>query len=141
MKCKEFCIYVVDDDDDDRYIISEVLEPYSDCPVTFFIDGESLLADLSDCSQEKLPALILLDLHMPRVDGFEIIQTIRANPDLCFIPILVMSGTRSEQIVRKAYQFGANAFMSKPNSFPEMTELFRSTYNYWLKTVHIPANS
>ncbi|MDB5239992.1 MAG: response regulator receiver protein [Spirosoma sp.] len=140
MTNKQFCIYAVDDDEDDRYLIKEALKAYSDCAVTFFADAESLLADLLNRPEEKLPALILLDLDMPRVDGYEVLQTLRTNLDLCFIPILVLSATRSEQTVRKAYQLGANTFMSKPNSFSEMSQLLQLMHTYWLKTVHIPAN-
>jgi CheY-like chemotaxis protein len=136
----QFCIYAVDDDEDDRYLIKEALKSYSDCAVTFFEDGEFLLADLANRPEKKLPALILLDLDMPRVDGYKVLQTLRTNPDLCFIPTLVLSATRSEQTVRKAYQLGANTFMSKPHSFLEMSQLFQLMHTYWLKTVHIPAN-
>jgi CheY-like chemotaxis protein len=140
MENTQFCIYAVDDDEDDRYLVQEALRSYSDCSVTFFNDGESLLADLLDSPEEKLPALILLDLDMPRVDGYEVLQTLRTNPNLNFIPILVLTGTRSEESVRKAYQLGANTFMSKPGSYKEMTQLFQSMHTYWLKTVHIPKN-
>jgi two-component system response regulator len=140
MENKQFCIYAVDDDEDDRFLIKEALKSYSDCVVTFFDDGESLLLKLSNSPKKNLPSLILLDLDMPRVTGYEVLQTLRANPSLCFIPILVLSATRNEQTVRKAYELGANTFMSKPHSFPGMTQLLQSTYTYWLKTVHIPAN-
>jgi CheY-like chemotaxis protein len=136
----QFCIYAVDDDEDDRYLVQEVLKSYSDCSVTFFDDGESLLADLLDSPEEKLPALILLDLDMPRVDGYEVLRTLQTNPNLNFIPILVLTATRNEKTVRKAYQLGANTFMSKPSSFKEMTQLLQSMHTYWLKTVHIPKN-
>lgn len=140
MKNEQFCIYAVDDDEDDRFLIKEALKSYSDCVVTFFEDGESLLSKLANSPKENLPSLILLDLDMPGVSGYEVLQTLRANPDLCFLPALVLSATRSEQTVRKAYELGANTFMSKPHSFPEMVQLLQSTYSYWLKTVHIPAN-
>jgi CheY-like chemotaxis protein len=140
MESTQFCIYAVDDDEDDRYLVQEALRSYSDCSVTFFNDGESLLADLLDSPEEKLPALILLDLDMPRVDGYEVLRTLRTNPNLNFIPILVLTATRSEESVRKAYQLGANTFMSKPGSYKEMTQLFQSMHTYWLKTVHIPKN-
>jgi CheY-like chemotaxis protein len=140
MEKTQFCIYAVDDDEDDRYLVQEALRSYSDCRVTFFNDGESLLADLLDSLEEKLPALILLDLDMPRVDGYEVLRTLRINPNLNFIPILVLTATRSEESVRKAYQLGANTFMSKPDSYKEMTQLFQSMHTYWLETVHIPKN-
>ncbi|MFD2935474.1 response regulator [Spirosoma flavum] len=140
MKNATFCIYAVDDDDDDRVLIETALKAYSDCEVTFFSDGEALLAELSTSPEDKLPTLILLDLDMPRVNGYEVLESLRTSPTLRSIPVLVLSGTRDEQTVRKAYELGANAFMSKPNTFLELNGLLQLTHTYWLKTVHTPKN-
>lgn len=140
MKNATFCIYAVDDDDDDRILIETALKPYSDCEVTFFSDGEALLNELSTSPEDKLPTLILLDLDMPRVNGYEVLESLRTSRALRSIPILVLSGTRDEQTVRRAYELGANAFMSKPNTFLELNGLLQLTHTYWLKTVHTPKN-
>lgn len=137
---QQFCIYAVDDDDDDRMLIEAALKPYSDCEVTFFDNGETLLAELSTSTEEKLPHLILLDLDMPLLNGYDVLKALRESPTLRSIPVLVLSGTRNEQTVRKAYELGANAFMSKPNTFLELDGLLRLTHTYWLKTVHTPKN-
>lgn len=138
MKQDQFCIYAVDDDEDDRVLIETALRSYSDCNVTFFENGEMLLDKLSGSSQKDLPTLILLDLDMPRVDGYQVLRTLRTNSSLCAVPVLVLSGTRTEQTVRTAYELGANSFMSKPDSFTEMNRLFKATYEYWLRTAHTP---
>lgn len=135
-----FCIYAVDDDEDDMFFVQQALKPYSDCDVTFFKDGETLLVSLLDSVEKDLPTLILLDLDMPRVSGYEVLTIIRANLTLRAIPILILSSTHNEQIVRRAYELGANSFMKKPDSVVELNELFRATYSYWLKTALTPRN-
>ncbi|RYF66363.1 MAG: response regulator, partial [Cytophagaceae bacterium] len=65
---------------------------------------------------------------------------LRETRSLRSIPVLVLSGTRDEQTVRKAYELGANAFMSKPNTLLELNSLLQLTYTYWLRTVHTPRN-
>lgn len=136
----QFCIYAVDDDEDDRFLIRKALEAYSDCEVTFFEDGETLISNLLTSPEKNLPTLILLDLDMPRLDGYETLETIRANSILRSIPILILSGNRTEAIVRRAYELGANSFMSKPSSITELYRLFKATYDYWLKIAHTPRN-
>ncbi|GAB4032849.1 response regulator [Spirosoma gilvum] len=136
----KFCIYAVEDDEDDRFLIRKALETYSDCEVTFFEDGEALLANLLASTEKNLPTLILLDLDMPRLDGYQTLETIRAHATLQTIPILILSGNRTEPIVRRAYGLGANSFMSKPSSMAELDRMFKATYDYWLKTAHTPRN-
>lgn len=136
----QFCIYAVDDDEDDRFLIRKALEAYSDCEVTFFEDGQALMANLLNSPEKNLPTLILLDLDMPRLDGYQTLETIRVNSTLRSIPILILSGNRNEAIVRRAYELGANSFMSKPSRIAELDRLFKATYDYWLKTAHTPRN-
>ncbi len=140
MENKQFCIFAVDDDDDDRILIETALKSYSDCTVTFFEDGEELLAKLSEIPEENLPTLILLDIDMPRINGYETLKELRAKPGLRSIPVLVLSGNHDEQAVRKAYELGANTFISKPNTFNELDGLLKLTYQFWLKTAHTPQN-
>lgn len=140
MENNRFCIYAVDDDEDDRILIKTALADYSDCEVTFFENGQALLSKLANSPADALPTLILLDLDMPQVDGYDVLQTLGANSPLRAIPVLVLSGNRSEQIVRRAYQLGANSFMSKPHNFGDFKRMISLTYEYWLKTAHTPGN-
>lgn len=136
-----FCIYVVDDDEEDQLLIKTVFAAYSDCAVTFFSNGEDLLVDLLDCPPGSLPALILLDLDMPRLDGYAVLTAIQANPALKRIHVLVLSGAESVQSVQRAYALGANAFMNKPNTYEALNQLLQATYAYWLQLAKIPGTS
>ncbi|MCC5613243.1 response regulator [Nostoc sp. CHAB 5834] len=140
MKNNKFRIFVADDDDDDRLLIKTALEPYTDCKVTLFENGHSLLLGLIENFPDGLPTLVLLDLNMPGLNGYEVLSRIRSKPTLQAIPIIVLSGTDDEHAVRKAYTLGANSFMSKPHSVRDFNKLFRVTYEYWLKTARTPFN-
>ena len=140
MKDDKFCIHAVDDDEDDRILIQEVLKPYSDCEVVFFENGQGLLAQLKGKPEDELPTLILLDLDMPLVNGYEVLSELRETPTLRAIPVIILSGTRNEVTVQAAYELGANTYMSKPHTFVEFAQMFKLTYEFWLKTAHTPRN-
>ncbi|GAB4020707.1 response regulator [Spirosoma migulaei] len=141
MNNRTFCIYALDDDKDDRILIEEALKAYSDCEVTFFEDGKKLLAKLFASPEENLPTLIMLDLDMPRINGYEVLQLLRTTPTFHSIPVLVLSGSEDEKTVFASYQLGANSFISKPSTFAQLDRLFKVICEYWIKTVLTPSTS
>ena len=68
------------------------------------------------------PAVVLLDLKMPKVDGIEVLRQIKSDPDLKTIPIVVMTSSREEQDLVASYQLGVNAYIVKPVEFPEFVK-------------------
>jgi CheY-like chemotaxis protein len=101
-------------------------------------DGEEAIAYLDgtepyeDRTRYQMPALILLDLKMPRATGFEILQWIRRNPRISRIPVVVLSGSELEEDIRKAYASGANSYLVKPLGFDALVDLIRSVCAVWL---------
>jgi CheY-like chemotaxis protein len=77
------------------------------------------------------PDLVVLDLHMPIHNGFEVLEFIRATPELRRLPVIVCSGNSDPFLVTKAYQLGANSFLHKPVDFGEITELVSSLFSFW----------
>lgn len=80
---------------------------------------------------EEQPALILLDLKMPRVDGLEVLRQIKGDPALKAIPVVVMTSSREEQDLATSYRLGANAYVVKPVKFQEFVEAVRSVGRFW----------
>lgn len=77
------------------------------------------------------PAVILLDLKMPRVDGIEVLRQLKADPRFKVIPVVVMTSSREDQDLAKCYALGVNAYVVKPLTFQEFIEAVRSLGAFW----------
>lgn len=77
------------------------------------------------------PAVVLLDLKMPRVDGIEVLRQIKTDPQLRMIPVVVMTSSREEQDLVTSYRLGVNAYIVKPVKFPEFVEAVKLVGAFW----------
>jgi CheY-like chemotaxis protein len=78
-----------------------------------------------------LPAVVFLDLKMPRVDGREVLQQIRAHATLRLLPVVILTSSREEQDLLKTYHLGANAYVVKPVDFDKFAEAVRELGIFW----------
>ncbi len=104
-------------------------------------DGEQALAFLhkeDDYSDVPRPDLILLDLNLPRLDGREVLSAIKNDPALKQIPVVVLTSSRTEQDLLRAYDLHANCFITKPVEFDEFIDVVRSIEDFWLTIVVLP---
>ncbi len=92
-----------------------------------FGSGEHQGRDLS-----TMPALILLDLKLPRIDGLEVLRRIRADEHTCLLPVVVLTTSREMQDVQQAYRLGANSYIRKPVDFEHFIEAVGRLGVYWL---------
>jgi len=86
----------------------------------------------SDPVTAPRPGLILLDLRLPKVDGLEVLKSIKADSDLCRIPVVILTTSSAEYDVVKAYDRHANSYLVKPVDFPQFVALMESLGYYWL---------
>ena len=84
------------------------------------------------------PDLIMLDLNLPRKDGREVLAEIKADEDLRLIPVVVLTTSRAEQDVLRAYQLNANCYITKPVDFEQFLDAVRSIESFWLCVVTLP---
>lgn len=84
------------------------------------------------------PDIVLLDLNLPRLDGREVLEDIKSDPDLTTIPIIVLTSSSAEADIARSYELHANCFVSKPGDFGEFINAIRSLEAFWLKTVKLP---
>ncbi len=138
-------ILLADDDEDDRLMAREALEEsHLLNPLEMVEDGEQLLAylrregDYAHLANEPLPGLVLLDLNMPRMDGREALKAIKSDPQLCHIPIVVLTTSKAEEDIFRTYNLGVNSFISKPVSFHGLVELMKNLGKYWFEIVTLP---
>ena len=89
-------------------------------------------------AQAPRPDLIMLDLNLPRKDGREVLAEIKADPKLRTIPVVVLTTSRAEQDVLRAYELHANCYVTKPVGFEQFLEVVRSIENFWLVLVSLP---
>lgn len=86
------------------------------------------------------PDLIMLDLNLPCKDGREVLSEIKADQGLKTIPVVVLTTSRAEQDVLRAYQLQANCYITKPVDFDQFLEVVRSIESFWLFVVTLPPN-
>ena len=86
----------------------------------------------SDPVTAPRPGLILLDLRLPKVDGLEVLKSIKADPDLSRIPVVILTTSSAEYDVVKAYDRHANSYLVKPVDFPQFIALMETLGYYWL---------
>ena len=84
------------------------------------------------------PDLILLDLNLPRKNGREVLSEIKSDPELRRIPVLIMTTSRAEQDVNRAYNLNANCYITKPMDLDEFLRIVKAIEEFWLKTVTLP---
>jgi two-component system, chemotaxis family, response regulator Rcp1 len=86
------------------------------------------------------PDLILLDLNLPRKDGREVLREIKADESLRRIPVVVLTTSRSEEDVLRAYDLHANCYITKPVDFNRFMDVVKSIEDFWLTVVKLPEN-
>jgi CheY-like chemotaxis protein len=87
----------------------------------------------------RSPDLILLDLNLPRLTGREVLERIRAHPELRAVPVVVLTTSCRPEDVQELYAAGANTYIEKPQDFARFVQVLQTIHNYWLNTALLPA--
>ena len=140
-------ILLAEDDADDRLMAEEALEESRLANHLYMVqDGIELLDFLyqrgkfSDPKKAPRPGIILLDLNMPRMDGREALKEIKNDPNLCSIPVIILTTSKAEEDIIRSYSIGANSFITKPVSFEGLVDVIKALNKYWFEIVELPAN-
>jgi two-component system, response regulator len=94
-----------------------------------FLFGTGSYADRAD---NLLPELILLDLKLPKLDGFEVLKELRANPRTRHLPVVILTSSKEQQDIANGYSLGANSYIRKPVDFEQFVDSVRQLGLYWL---------
>jgi two-component system response regulator len=107
-------------------------------------DGEEAMSYLrkeGPYQDAKTPDLILLDLNMPKKDGREVLNEIKADDSLKTIPIVVLTTSESEEDILRSYNLGANCYVTKPVGLAEFMKVVDSIEGFWFTVVKLPKNT
>jgi len=116
------------------------------CELRIVSDGKEVMDYLlhrppyEDAAQTPRPQLLLLDLNMPKLDGRQVLQEIKSNPDLATIPVVVLTTSNQERDILQSYHLGCNSFINKPVDVHEFFDMMRMLSRYWLDLVLLPPN-
>ena len=139
-------ILLVEDDPNDVFLLERAFEKAGLRDLLKVVtDGGQAIDYLSgrgayeDREQFPLPFLLLLDLKMPGTDGFEVLQWVRAQPELARLLIVVLTSSNVQSDVDRAYELGANSYLVKPVGFDEMVNLIKRFEIYWTEINRTPS--
>ncbi len=141
-------ILLAEDDPDDRLLTVRALKQNRLANAIMWVeDGEELMDYLhrrgkyAGNGAAPRPGLILLDLNMPRMDGREALQAIKADPDLRRIPVVVLTTSQAELDILQSYDLGVNAFVTKPVTFEGLATAIKVLGDFWFEIVKLPPSN
>ena len=135
---REGTILLVEDNQDDEALSMRAFQRNNiRNPVVCVRDGQEALDWLfregSYASRPpELPAVVLLDLKLPKVDGLEVLRRVRANPLTKLLPIVILTSSREDRDRLEGYSHGANSYIQKPVDFEQFVDAIRQLGLYWL---------
>ena len=133
-------VLLIEDDRDDALLMGHAWVK-ADLPVPIHVasDGEEAInyldgrGSFADRATHPQACLVLLDLHLPRKSGFDVLHWIRGQSKLASLPVAVLSASRQRADVDKAYALGASSYLVKPSTLGELVEMMEDFRRYWFK--------
>jgi CheY-like chemotaxis protein len=136
-------VLLVEDNDADVRLTREALrEAGETVRLSAVGDGEQAMAFLrreDGFTDAPRPDLVLLDLNLPRKNGLEVLDELRADPSLAHIPVIVLTSSAARSDVEAAYAHGANAFVVKPHELDAFMDLIGAIRGFWLEVAQLPS--
>jgi CheY-like chemotaxis protein len=142
MEDSKYTILLVEDEENDARLVQMAFKKNGILnPVHWAKDGLEAIAYLNgegaygNRERYPFPEVLILDLKMPRMTGLELLAWIRDHPAFKVIPTIIMTSSRQDPDVEKAYELGANTYMIKPSSFAELAKMVQLAHEYWAVSV------
>ena len=128
----EKIILLVEDNPDDEHLAVRALRKHNIVnEIAVARDGQQALDYLLD-DTKPLPALVLLDLNLPKVSGLEVLQRLRSAERTAMLPVVILTTSKEDQDLLASYRSGCNSYIRKPVSFAQFAEAMRHLKVYWL---------
>lgn len=135
-------ILLVDDNDDDIIIIQEAFSETKLMKIKYRVrDGEEALAYLRQEDQYKVarrPDLVLFDINMPKKNGFEVLEVLKDDANLCSLPVIMLTTSGRDEDIIRSYGSGASSYIRKPFNLDEFVGICNEFEHYWTLVSRIP---
>ena len=145
METQPMEILLVEDNEDDILLEQEALAEAKLVNLMSVVrDGEEAMAFLRRQGQyqdAQMPGLILLDINMPKKNGFEVLSELKADPALMHIPVVMLTTSDNELDIVKSYAKGACSYITKPMDFDKFRDVIKQFALYWALIARIPARA
>ena len=142
MEFRPLEILLVDDNEDDITIFREALKNNPDIELVGTAqDGEEAMAFLrheTGYEKARVPDLVLLDINMPKMNGFEVLKEMKEQPRFKSLPVIIFTTSEREEDIVRSYGDGACSFISKPVDFTDLEKLIDALKSYWTTVSRIP---
>ena len=140
--CRAIEVLLIEDDPGDVVITREAFEHYKiRNSLRVARDGQEGLDyhyRRGAHSSAPRPDLILLDLNLPKYDGHQLLEQIKSDPELCHIPVVVLTTSAADEDILRSYQLHANAYVTKPVGFSEFMNVIRQIDEFFVQVVRLP---
>lgn len=138
-------VLMVEDNEDHAFLTTEAFTESGHTVQLHHVQtGEKCMAFLhkqAPYEQSPRPDLVLLDIHMPRMNGYEVMQAMMEDPALRGIPVVVMSTSAAAEDVNRMYALGCNAYIVKPRDFEALATAIQQLSDHWFGAVLLPQNA
>jgi CheY-like chemotaxis protein len=138
------CVLMVDDSADDAFLVERALGKSRVGDKFLSVDnGNKAIAYLrgegvyGNRTEYPFPNILLLDLKMPHLDGFGVLEWLQQHPECKIIPTVIFSSSAIDEDIHRAYVLGANAFLVKPANFEDMVQMLQTMHRFW-SNCHVP---
>jgi CheY-like chemotaxis protein len=138
-------VLLVEDNEADIRLTREALrEPGPPVRLSAVGDGEQALAFLrreQGYAGAERPDLVLLDLNLPRKNGLEVLDELRADPELASLPVIVLTSSSAEHDVKACYERGARSYVVKPGDLDAFMDMIGALRSFWLDVARLPSRT
>lgn len=138
-------VLIIEDNPGDVRLLEEAFEElHSNVHLNVARDGAEGLEMVNrtlDSGGRWQPDLILLDLNLPKVNGLDVLSRLKADPKTMRIPVIILTSSRADADVRRAYDSHANAYLKKPSTLDGLLAAAQDITNFWVRTATLPPHS
>ena len=141
MRVRPVHLLIIEDNPGDVRLLEEAFDELrANVRIQVAKDGAEGIQIVAWANQTKegAPDLILLDLNLPKISGHDVLSKIKSDPRTRHIPVIVLTSSRAEADVHRAYQSHANAYLRKPSTLEGLLNTARDVKNFWMETAILP---